>query len=97
MEGLTMTSKALIARKRTIRGIKDDGIQDSRRKAITNMVSQTQQPQSEYAYCAIPDGFFDRLTLRKKLEIDRIDTNERTLFSVRTWDGREVMKIESVA
>lgn len=79
----TATKKSAVRHKREYRG-------------KTAMVTDNQKPQSEHPYCALPEGFFDHLSLRKKLEIDRIDSNERTLFSVRTWDGREVMKIESL-
>ena len=88
-----MVSNKRVSKRGVVLGTKDH----KRKRESMTMVSNQQQPQSEYPYCALPDGFYDRLTLRKKLQIDRIDTNERTLFSIRTWDGRDVLKIDSVA
>ena len=93
-----MVSNRRVSTTGLVRGIRSRGIksQKKKRKAMS-MGSRQNQPQSDYPYCALPEGFYDRLTLRKTLQIDRIDTNERTLFSIRTWDGRDVLKIDSVA
>jgi len=46
-----------------------------------------------YPYCRLPEGFFETVT--KRLSSLGSKGSQRTLFSVRTWDGRKILSVTS--
>lgn len=51
--------------------------------------SEIDHTEFVYPFCLLPDGYFRYLLLRDEIE-------RRTLLQVQTWDGREVLSVDTV-
>ena len=75
----------VIPRKRAMSGLETEGLETEGLE--TEIVIESQELQSEHPHCSIPPWYFERPSERRADEM-------RPLFSVHTWDGRNVLTIE---
>ena len=64
-------------------------------EVIQTTILNEEQVSVQYPYCVLPPHFFERVVYLKRTAVMAQRERSRTVLSVQTWDGRDVMSVLS--